>query len=390
MPEFNPIFNLKQSPQDARDYNIIRGGVCTADIPPVINHLVKYRGPIKNQLAYGFCIGNSGVGMSASFENETNRNSRHDFSALWFMNRLKNSGYSEYPNEEGDTLRAALKMMTHSPAIIPEVLYPYSLYKGGLAFPVKNISYDMEKFKWGAYYKVTTALEMKAALMNNYRIWLGMFCGSKIIKDNWVTHPDGTPLGAHAVWLDAFGSERPGYFDGPNSWGESWGGNGIVHLHESFIEGKLEGIGGDPFPYVLEAYAVSNYPQPVQAKEVVIKLNQNIAIVDSVIYTLDQPPFITSSDRLVVPVRMISEYFGNSVVWDEKTQTVTIYGNGKVIILAIGSKYASVNDSPIALDQEPFITSAGRTMVPMRFISEQLGYSVTWFDSTKTAVITRL
>ncbi|MCX8095787.1 MAG: copper amine oxidase N-terminal domain-containing protein [Caldisericia bacterium] len=59
----------------------------------------------------------------------------------------------------------------------------------------------------------------------------------------------------------------------------------------------------------------------------------------------------------------------------------------KVIKLQIGNKLAYVDGSQLPLDVPPQILN-GRTMVPVRFISEGLGAEVGWDGATKTVTIT--
>ncbi|HOC53366.1 MAG TPA: copper amine oxidase N-terminal domain-containing protein [Caldisericia bacterium] len=59
----------------------------------------------------------------------------------------------------------------------------------------------------------------------------------------------------------------------------------------------------------------------------------------------------------------------------------------KVIKLQIGNKIAFVDDRQMELDVPPQIIN-GRTMVPVRFISEGLQAEVGWEDKTKTVTIT--
>jgi len=61
--------------------------------------------------------------------------------------------------------------------------------------------------------------------------------------------------------------------------------------------------------------------------------------------------------------------------------------NKILINMQIGSKTAYVNGSPISLDVPPQITN-GRTLVPIRFVSENLGADVGWDGTTKTVTIT--
>ena len=122
-------------------------------------------------------------------------------------------------------------------------------------------------------------------------------------------------------------------------------------------------------------------------KNVSIKLqieNKN-AIVNGTVISLDAPPVIKNS-RTLVPLRFIGESFGATVQWDPVLKIIDIQFNGMSIKLQIGVGYASVNGKKIALDAAPEITN-GRTMVPLRFIVETFGASVTWDEATKTITI---
>ncbi len=81
--------------------------------------------------------------------------------------------------------------------------------------------------------------------------------------------------------------------------------------------------------------------------------------------------------RTIVPVRFISEKLGAEVKWYGDTQTISIRGFGKDILLYIGKRYAVVNDETVTLDAAP-VVSDGVTRVPVRFVSETLGAIVRW------------
>jgi S1-C subfamily serine protease len=62
--------------------------------------------------------------------------------------------------------------------------------------------------------------------------------------------------------------------------------------------------------------------------------------------------------------------------------------SNKVLVnMQIGNKTAYVNGLPVSLDVPPQIIN-GRTMVPIRFVSENLGAEVNWDSNTKTVTIT--
>jgi len=91
---------------------------------------------------------------------------------------------------------------------------------------------------------------------------------------------------------------------------------------------------------------------------------------------MDVSPEIISG-RTFVPIRLVAETFGAEVGWDGNLREVTIKQDTKVIKLRIGSKIATIDGKSYELEAAPYIKS-GRTMVPIRFISEALGLSVYW------------
>lgn len=107
--------------------------------------------------------------------------------------------------------------------------------------------------------------------------------------------------------------------------------------------------------------------------------------VDQQDLSFDQPP-IEKSGRVLVPLRTIFETLGATVSWDAKTQTVTATKGDKVITIKIGSRIAHINGKSTYLDQEALEIN-GRTLVPVRFISESLGEIVKWDASTQTVIV---
>ena len=88
----------------------------------------------------------------------------------------------------------------------------------------------------------------------------------------------------------------------------------------------------------------------------------------------DVPPVIKEG-RTLVPVRAITEGLGAEVVWNEAKKTITITKGDKVIVLKMDSREITVNGEPYLLDV-PAQMNENRTFVPLRFISEILGVKV--------------
>ena len=102
-------------------------------------------------------------------------------------------------------------------------------------------------------------------------------------------------------------------------------------------------------------------------------------------FKFDTPPVIKGG-RTLVPVRALTEGFKATVTWDEATQTVTVSRDGTIIELKIGDNTATVNGKPVVMDTKAGITNS-RTYVPMRFIMEAFKLSVEWDEETRTIEI---
>lgn len=100
--------------------------------------------------------------------------------------------------------------------------------------------------------------------------------------------------------------------------------------------------------------------------------------------SFDVPPTLDNG-RTLVPLRGIFEALGAEVQWDGATQTVTATKGNTTIKLTVGGQ-AYKNGQPITLDVPAKIIN-GRTLVPLRFVSEALGASVKWDGSTQTITI---
>ena len=89
-----------------------------------------------------------------------------------------------------------------------------------------------------------------------------------------------------------------------------------------------------------------------------------------------------------LPVRFIAENLNCAVEWDGDTKTVTVTSGLTVIKLRIGNNQATVNGVAETLDAPPIISN-DRTMLPARFIAENLNCQVGWDAGTSTVTITK-
>ena len=107
--------------------------------------------------------------------------------------------------------------------------------------------------------------------------------------------------------------------------------------------------------------------------------------VDSQPVAFDVPPQIDAG-RVLVPLRGVFERLGATVGWDDRTQTVLAQRGATSVSLQIGNTQAMINGRPAAMDV-PAMLVGGRTMVPLRFVSQALGANVNWDANTSTVAI---
>ncbi len=123
--------------------------------------------------------------------------------------------------------------------------------------------------------------------------------------------------------------------------------------------------------------------------EKIIKLTvgQPTVLVNGKALILDVAPYLNvEAGRTLIPVRFISETLGAQVKWNQETWQVTIISREKEIILTIGSKDVLIGGERHTIDCEAVIQS-GYTFVPLRFVSEHLGAQVEYMDGTKEIII---
>ena len=103
--------------------------------------------------------------------------------------------------------------------------------------------------------------------------------------------------------------------------------------------------------------------------------------IDGDIVKSDVSPVIVD-DRVLVPVRSIFEYMGSEVKWNAESKIASIIRKNDTVHLIIDSTAAVVNGEIVILDVPAQIIE-NRTMVPVRFVSENLNMDVMWDDAQR-------
>lgn len=88
---------------------------------------------------------------------------------------------------------------------------------------------------------------------------------------------------------------------------------------------------------------------------------------------------IMENDRTLIPLRGLFEKMGAVVEWDGQNQTAIVTKDDMVLSVKIDHYGAKVNDSCKYMDVPARLVES-RTMIPLRFLSEELGYTVIWDD----------
>ncbi|MBK5263064.1 MAG: copper amine oxidase N-terminal domain-containing protein [Peptostreptococcaceae bacterium] len=108
--------------------------------------------------------------------------------------------------------------------------------------------------------------------------------------------------------------------------------------------------------------------------------------VNDQLIKFDSQPYIDSNSRTMIPVRFVSEKLGATVEWNAEYRIVTITNGKNVVEMTINDTAMTKNGVLKFMDTKPVIVSS-RTMVPLRFVSEELGATVQWDNATKTVNI---
>lgn len=152
----------------------------------------------------------------------------------------------------------------------------------------------------------------------------------------------------------------------------------------------------------------SDMESVVPQSNVYVELNNRIL-------GFSQPP-VMEDDRTLVPMRFLFEQMGAEVNWDDATQTATAtisaskgFGDStaavgmaeqgtaidskakpleaKTVTFSIDNINATVNGQASTMDVPARLIN-DQTFVPLRFLSENLGYNVEWDEANNTAIIT--
>ncbi|SEK37617.1 N-acetylmuramoyl-L-alanine amidase [Paenibacillus sp. cl141a] len=91
-------------------------------------------------------------------------------------------------------------------------------------------------------------------------------------------------------------------------------------------------------------------------------------------------------NNIMIPIRVVAENLKFNVNWDKKTQNVHIQQGSKAISLTVGKNEALVENDTVTLNVAPQMIK-NTVVVPMRFVSEEMGLSVGWNNKDKLVTL---
>jgi hypothetical protein len=132
----------------------------------------------------------------------------------------------------------------------------------------------------------------------------------------------------------------------------------------------------EPIPIVLP---------PPPSHTLVLTIGSSVMSVDGRRATRDSPPIIREG-RTLLPIRAVIEALGGTVGWDAVQRKATVTLGMHTVEVWIGSREARVDGVNVALDVAAMIINS-RTLLPLRFVAENLGCTVTWDPVGRTVTI---
>lgn len=157
----------------------------------------------------------------------------------------------------------------------------------------------------------------------------------------------------------------------------------VVNVEEGQDERAVSGtVAFDNIKFTMPSLSSMASLPKGQAKLVI---GQKSMTVNGTKQAIDVAPIVRNNSTYV-PIRFVLDAFGGSANWDSKNQRITILRGNTLLDLTVGQKDFILNGRRQNAQVAPMVLS-GRTLVPLRLVSEQLGLNVKWEQKTKTVTI---
>ncbi|MEW5954169.1 MAG: stalk domain-containing protein [Bacillota bacterium] len=147
---------------------------------------------------------------------------------------------------------------------------------------------------------------------------------------------------------------------------------------------------GQEAAFVVARYQGFSAPLPVKAGNepaapsglsMELTVGQKQMLVNGTVWEMDVAPVIMDG-RTLVPVRFISQAMNAPVLWEGAAKNATVVRGGNWIDLWLGERLMVVDGQAVELDVPP-LALQGRTMLPLGAVARAMGLTVDWDPGTK-------
>ncbi|WP_042170103.1 stalk domain-containing protein [Paenibacillus gorillae] len=129
----------------------------------------------------------------------------------------------------------------------------------------------------------------------------------------------------------------------------------------------------------------ANAPVTSVNKSIVMNIGKKTATIDGKSITLDVAP-LELNGTTYVPLRFVSDALGATLKWDDKLNRVSVIKGSTMLEMVIGKKELVMNGKRSDTAVAPIVRN-GRTLIPIRLFSENLGLKVGFENKTKKITI---
>lgn len=166
--------------------------------------------------------------------------------------------------------------------------------------------------------------------------------------------------------------------------------NATSKLHKSGFVNVYQLMGN------FEGWVTAGYPIETYKEKIIIqfKIGQESYKVDGIDKKMDTKAMIVES-RTMLPIRFLAESIGARINWTPATQIINLYLGLIEIEMQVNNPQATVNGKKVMIDSnnplvKPIVVPPGRTLLPLRFVAENLRCKVDWNAAKQEVTVTYL
>lgn len=243
------------------------------------------------------------------------------------------------PNTEGTEMRFAMKVLADKGICLAKA-FPDEFYKDPNYFTKlqsQEIISEAQRFKIGTYARVNSINEIKLGIKTGCGVKCGVMVTESYVEseEGFIPIPEGYLLGGHDTCIIGWNDNLIHRFKNSKTTKGAF-----IFVNSWGEEWGDKGYGYIPYellnwrtdfgmPFFMEAWTSMDVIMPdPKAKKMSLWIDRNKAVVDGEEVFLEQPPTINpGTGRTLVPVRFIAENLGCKVEWNSVERRIDIYND---------------------------------------------------------------